>query len=556
MNAANPHSNLYHDVKIQSPYFKNGEGAQLHRYLVPEFVPRFLQQLSENVLDDSNQLQWQSEDRFSHHDKTLVLRQPIHKTFYLVSCEVICNRLGSPALDNGKITSAGFVVRRMRNGKEYSWMMENDEAVGWEESATGQRDPDVHRRICRNGILHPRENVATYTGEKTHPLHVETNYDDNGKRHTVLYGYVALGGNYISRKKNANAAFDTDSLNEFKKTAKQHLPWPYGERQPLSKTWKTYFCHPVNRGSPSKEFFELIRLLVNRYHLGEEQVSENDALQELAQSIYFYDVNSLMGHAIENNYSDETKEDYANYRKYSLWAWLNSNFANDENAIVSWMAEQEKKIEDAGNIDTVHFDQLPTKTGTASTNYSIFITPSDAREFRSLLDQRVLDNVASLANEMPVPKFQQDKKDVYQIVPFVRAEDDCGKERIYWADEKSRSELFRVAGHFDPNASRPTMIQMPSLKDLRSGLAKGVGMITPPDTFSLLNALNLKKGASEDVLPSEEPDGFGIQWICSFSLPVITLVAMILLMIMISLLNIIFFWLPWIKICLPFPKAK
>jgi hypothetical protein len=29
---------------------------------------------------------------------------------------------------------------------------------------------------------------------------------------------------------------------------------------------------------------------------------------------------------------------------------------------------------------------------------------------------------------------------------------------------------------------------------------------------------------------------------------------MILLMIMVSLLNIIFFWMPWVKVCLPFPK--
>ncbi len=36
----------------------------------------------------------------------------------------------------------------------------------------------------------------------------------------------------------------------------------------------------------------------------------------------------------------------------------------------------------------------------------------------------------------------------------------------------------------------------------------------------------------------------------------ITLVAMILLMIMISLLNIIFWWLPWVRICLPFPSLK
>jgi hypothetical protein len=37
---------------------------------------------------------------------------------------------------------------------------------------------------------------------------------------------------------------------------------------------------------------------------------------------------------------------------------------------------------------------------------------------------------------------------------------------------------------------------------------------------------------------------------------VVTLVAMILLMIIVTLLNIVFFWLPWVRICLPFPKIK
>ena len=75
-----------------------------------------------------------------------------------------------------------------------------------------------------------------------------------------------------------------------------------------------------------------------------------------------------------------------------------------------------------------------------------------------------------------------------------------------------------------------------------------------PQVHFSITSVNLKKGASEDVV-GEGPK-LGIQWICSFSLPVITLVAMILLMIMISLLNIVFFWLPWVRICLPFPKIE
>jgi len=556
MNAMLPH----HDVKIQAPYFNVGGGAQLHRYLVPEFTPQFLQQLSTRQLDNSENLEWQTTDRFSRHDDNLVLRLPIHKTFYIVSCELVCNRLGMPAVDPQRITSAGYVIRRISNGKEYSWMISNDEATGWEETSTGLRDPDEHRRICRFGVLHPREDVPTYSGEQTHPMHPQTAHDADGKRRTVLYGFVSLGGQYIPRRNKGQAPFDPQSLAEFETATKQHLPWPYGERPPLNKSWYLRYTRPVTRGIASLEFFELIRLLVNRYHLGESGIEDNKNLEELVKSIHFYNVDDTVSAQMRTQFDDDTKDVFRRYRKYSLWYWFNNNFKRDENQIIDWLTKQEQAIETAikanKSPDQADFTHMPQGDGTGTTRYSLFITRSDAREFRSLLKQRVLDNATSLANEMPAQKFQQDKEDVYQIVPFVRVRDDYGKERIFWSDASVRSEFFRVASPFDPNASRPSVIAMPSLKDLRTGLAKGVGMITPPDTFSLLNALNLKKGASEDVLPEGETNQLGIQWICSFSLPVITLVAMILLMIMISLLNIIFFWLPWIKICLPFPKIK
>jgi hypothetical protein len=42
-----------------------------------------------------------------------------------------------------------------------------------------------------------------------------------------------------------------------------------------------------------------------------------------------------------------------------------------------------------------------------------------------------------------------------------------------------------------------------------------------------------------------------IGMICSLSIPIITICAMILLMIIVSILNIIFWWMPFFKICLP-----
>ena len=64
------------------------------------------------------------------------------------------------------------------------------------------------------------------------------------------------------------------------------------------------------------------------------------------------------------------------------------------------------------------------------------------------------------------------------------------------------------------------------------------------------------KGKEKDVLDdnaSVGPGGIDIGWICSFSLPIITLCAFILLMIIVILLNIVFWWIPLLKICFPIP---
>ena len=59
------------------------------------------------------------------------------------------------------------------------------------------------------------------------------------------------------------------------------------------------------------------------------------------------------------------------------------------------------------------------------------------------------------------------------------------------------------------------------------------------------------------VIDGEEPSGgLELGWICSFSLPIITLCAFIVLHIFLGLLNIVFQWMLWFKICIPIPKKK
>ena len=63
-------------------------------------------------------------------------------------------------------------------------------------------------------------------------------------------------------------------------------------------------------------------------------------------------------------------------------------------------------------------------------------------------------------------------------------------------------------------------------------------------------------------LPSVEPgpckdsEGINIGMICSLSIPIITICALILLMVIVSLLDMIFRWLPYFIICFPLPGLR
>ena len=147
-----------HPVRLRAPFYAQAQGvhtqqqgAELHRYFEPEFTNLFQQDLQQQRLGDAENYQWKIDDNFSRFKDYPVLRLPMHKSFYLVSCEVVCDRPGRPALDPQQITSAGYVIRRLAPAGEQSWMLENDKALGWHPTPTGLRDPDVNRRCCQPG---------------------------------------------------------------------------------------------------------------------------------------------------------------------------------------------------------------------------------------------------------------------------------------------------------------------------------------------------------------------------------------------------------------------
>ncbi len=78
-----------------------------------------------------------------------------------------------------------------------------------------------------------------------------------------------------------------------------------------------------------------------------------------------------------------------------------------------------------------------------------------------------------------------------------------------------------------------------------------VAFQVPQPLFDLLAA-----NTPEDFLDGKAGQSVGaaLDWICAFNIPIITLCAFIVLNIFLSLFDLIFRWLLFIKICIPVPK--
>lgn len=537
-----------HRGVLRPPHYAADEAVALHRYLQSDFVPRFLHDLNTGRLSQPQERAWQHTDRFGRFRDLLTLRLPVHRTFYLVSCEASCDQFGYPALDPQRIASAGFVVRRRASNKGHAperWLIEDGVARGWQPVEGGDHDPDVYRRLCANGVLSARHPAPAYRGEETCPLHAALVRDAAGRTHTVLYGYLPLGGSHqLDIGSGTGSPFDTADEH----TLRSELHWPFGETG--RRAWTHDTGWQVRAGRPRSSFALLLEQLVGRYHVGESGHPENAPFEQLLTTLYFYDGAGVRGDDLA---ALETGRDTAALRAaraYSLWDYLQAGFAVDPSPLLAWLAERER----TGGLTQATLPPLPARGGSSGDmGYELYLTEADAADLRMLLADRLGSTLRERVGSLPVPRFQQRATDVYFVKAFMRVRDEAGKEHLVWGKDGSD---FRVAAPFDPEASRPSLIQMPDLGDLRRGMAKGASFLMPPAMMSKLGALKPDAGASPDMVQEGDGNPLGIGWLCSFSLPVLMICAMFLLSIMIALLNFVFWWIPWVRICLPFPKLK
>jgi hypothetical protein len=152
----------------------------------------------------------------------------------------------------------------------------------------------------------------------------------------------------------------------------------------------------------------------------------------------------------------------------------------------------------------------------------------------------------------PQGRFQ-DPSRLYKLRVFVRvkgATPTC-PPKLLWS---KYSDPFRIAAWYESSGRNVAPVQMPDPTD--RGFLKNA---KPNAAFAVpAGLMNAMQNSSLDGLSKGTPPAgpkIGLNWICGFSIPLITICAFFVLNIFLTLLNICFFWLPFIKICIPFPTV-
>ncbi|MEA3061802.1 MAG: hypothetical protein QOJ94_1583 [Sphingomonadales bacterium] len=198
----------------------------------------------------------------------------------------------------------------------------------------------------------------------------------------------------------------------------------------------------------------------------------------------------------------------------------------------------------------------------------------------TVLVARALD-ATDEADARPLPFAQQVAQSMQDSVGdtgrfrlrFVHLNEDCGP--LHPPTLSEPTEPFELASFFDPDApARPVRISLP-MDTSPAGLRKhsrGTAFVL---SNMLCGQVQRAKGHGfvdlvRHVLPwplhKEMSVGGGsggckngsvdIGMICSLSIPIVTLCALILLLMIVAVLDFIFRWLPWLIFCFPVPGLK
>jgi hypothetical protein len=479
--------------------------------------------------------------------QVLKLFQPVQRQHHLLLLRAWCDEPGTPRIDPSRVESAGLVVRRVRRGAQAvheGWMRSRGEARGWlslQRIGGPAHEPDAQRRLLlgRTGVADvdqalialdaQREDSAL--NEHVLPLFVAPPDVCQATGQTLFYGLVPT----ISGERAPGAApFDEDGRfgpdsSDFRQHLVQALRGEHMDFALAGESVQTAWAEAAEIATDSKPA-GLSSEHWNRLRPGGAHRTAMQRLLRLLRQL-----------VIECDAIDGTHATAQALR--AQLAAITLPLPQREGETTARSSSAEAFVRAAARVLV---ERDPNAPRPEMPTHWPALGSVQAQALRRALHAALAQRFAQLN---AAPGRFDDASARYVLRCFVRLKPECGcPARTVWSAE---SEPFVIAPWYEAAGAPPARIDLPDLSDrnLLKSLKPNVSFAVPPALQGLLagNPKDLMEGKGGGT-------PLGIGWICSFSIPVITFCAFIVLSIFLGLFDLIFRWLAFIKICLPFPK--
>jgi hypothetical protein len=494
-----------------------------------DFLGWFLTRLE----DETGRSTLGSRDAFSRVNAAGEARlyQPVHRAFNIVAVEVACEVEGLPRLDPKKILGAGITVRRFVSAAEarsagrgdtystyapglYGWKTRGGKIVGWRPvtSGTGRFAPDVSpdfRRLAQQGrngkVLERANSLITddqQLSETFAPLFAGSDNLCRKLGKTILFGYLPV---------------TSDERSE--EDAPPQAPFAKGDiaaRLP-SILWSTARISSEGATAP----------LANQIIATSDAANPSTQLDVILSALRY--LSQETGLFLEDAASAKLRAELGKYTITLVGTNSSKNFYHFLKEANQALVERNPAISQ---------QRLPIS----------WPTFSPAQE--AAIVQGALEAVSARWNELSPGETRFQNLDArYEIQAFVRVDrSDCGcPPQTIWTEPRRPVE---IVPWYEGGEAPPRIVELPSPSSLIGKIKPNIAFKVPEEIQKFMSGLKLDK-----LMDGEQPDdkpGFGM--ICGFSIPIITICAFIVLQIFLSLFHILFWWLPFIRICIPFPK--
>jgi len=518
------------------------------------------------------------------------LFQPLHQRYYLVTASLVCRKLGLPdrTVDCKNGEKVSFVLRRFAPNPpgqspqytEMAWVEVGDNK-GWnplQDDKTGQ--PVPLRKDEERLPLHPVkycpfvDTSASPSGSGTSPQSKPCD------PRTVHHGYIP-----VDKREKYLAPADIGAIQSNIASLKIDLRLDQVTTQVIDQ-WRALYIDPTT-GDALSDGQNLVFENTSLSYQSTLSQAEKDRRLHLRQQVSLYLVEDLTDFlsaylsdvltAVINSSPTVSPTSHQN-----LLDLLNATTINNGSNTLAWavknLNDPTTRAQDESDSPTNTYDLAFAKYSGGSVNAapptsSTFLAlpappiqpipppPPPATAGLPLAGEGLLHQYLREALVDSQVSYNIDP-DLAKLVKNEPAQGDIFVTRLVYERGicdpvvSQPSAYFTFAKIYDTDApARKIRIEMPSigLKDLRKH-KRGVAFQLPPDLNNLLNRVNpgmLKGGGLADAGAP-----LGIAMICTFSIPIITICALIVLFIFLILLNIIFWWLPFIRICFPIPESK